>query len=64
MTRNTGHKLKHRRFLLNIWKPFFSMRVTKHWHKLLRERVASPSLEIFKSHLDVLLGNLLLALLH
>ncbi|KAK4832368.1 LOW QUALITY PROTEIN: hypothetical protein QYF61_021967 [Mycteria americana] len=33
--------------------------VTEHWHRLLREVVESPSLEIFKSHLDMILGSLL-----
>ena len=31
---------------------FFTVRVTEHWHKLPREVAESPSLEIFKSHLD------------
>ncbi|KFV93350.1 hypothetical protein N327_05099, partial [Fulmarus glacialis] len=52
-----GHKLKHRRFCLNIRKHFFIVGVTKHWHRLPREVVESPSLEIFKSHLDMFLGN-------
>jgi len=33
------------------------VRVTKHWHSLLRETAESPSLEIFKSQLVMVLGN-------
>jgi len=33
------------------------VRVTKHWHRLPREDVKSPSPEILKSHLDMVLGN-------
>jgi len=39
------------------------VRVTEHWHRLPRETVESPPLEIFKSHLDMALGNQV-ALLH
>ena len=56
-TRGNGHKLKHGRFPLNIGKRFFAVRVTEHWHRLPREVVESPSLDIFKSHLDMVLGN-------
>ena len=35
------------------------MRVTKHWSMLPRGVVESPSLEKFKSGLDIVLGNLL-----
>jgi len=35
------------------------VRVTEHWDRLPREVVESPSLEIFKAHLDAYLGNLL-----
>ncbi|KFQ82081.1 hypothetical protein N337_09685, partial [Phoenicopterus ruber ruber] len=48
-----GHKLKHRRFPLNIRKHFCTVRVTKQWQKLPREFVESPHLQILKSHLDI-----------
>ncbi|KAK4830060.1 hypothetical protein QYF61_008398 [Mycteria americana] len=59
-TRGNGHKLKQKTFPLNIRKHFFTVRVTKHWHKLPRKVVQSPSLEIFRSRLDTVLGNLAL----
>ncbi|KFV76415.1 hypothetical protein N308_05886, partial [Struthio camelus australis] len=48
-----GHKLKHRKFHLNMRKNFFPVRVTEHWSRLPRGAVESPSLEIFKTRLDV-----------
>ncbi|KFV80443.1 hypothetical protein N308_07708, partial [Struthio camelus australis] len=53
------HKRKHRQFRLNMRKNFFTVRVTEHWKRLPREVVESPSLQIFKSRLDVILGNML-----
>jgi len=55
--RGNGHKQKHKRFLLNIRKHFFSVRVTEQWHGLPGELVKSPSLEIFQSHLEMVLGS-------
>lgn len=56
-TRSNGLYLKLRRFLLSIWKPFFTVRITKYWPRLPREIVKSLSLEISKSHLDMVLSN-------
>ncbi|KFV82911.1 hypothetical protein N308_04396, partial [Struthio camelus australis] len=54
-----GQKLNHRKFHRNLRQNFLTVRVTEHWHRLLKEAVESPSLEIFKTRLDVILGNML-----
>jgi len=61
MTRSHEHKLKHRRFYLSTRNHFFT--VTKNWNRLPREAPESPSLEIFRSHLDMVLSNSLLVAL-
>ncbi|KGL84258.1 hypothetical protein N309_09561, partial [Tinamus guttatus] len=50
-----GYKLKHRKFHLHVRKNFFPVRGTEPWHRLPREAVESPSLEIFQTRLDATL---------
>ncbi|KFQ94465.1 hypothetical protein Y956_06135, partial [Nipponia nippon] len=47
-----GFTLKEGRFRLDIKKKFFTVRVVRHWHRLPREGVDAPSLEVFKARLD------------
>jgi len=35
----------------------FIARLSKHWHRLTRKAVVSISLEMLKSHLDMVLGH-------
>ncbi|KFO76114.1 hypothetical protein N303_14928, partial [Cuculus canorus] len=53
-----GYKLERGRFRLDIRRNFFTMWVVRHWHRLPREAVAAPSLEVFKARLDGALGSL------
>jgi len=39
-TRDSRHKLKQRKFHLNMRKNFFTLRVTEHWNRLPRELVS------------------------
>ena len=57
--RTRSLRLEHRKFHTNMWKNFFMVRVMEHCNRLPREAVESPSLEIFNTHLDTYLCNLL-----
>lgn len=58
-TRGSGHRQENRGFPLNNRKHLFTVRVLGCWHRLSREAVESPSLEVFKQCLAMVLGNLL-----
>ena len=54
-----GFKLKEGRFSLDISKKFFMMRVMRRWHRLPRDAVDAPSMEVLKARLDGDLGSLI-----
>ena len=58
-TRGNGFKLKEGKFILDIRKKYFTVRVVRHWNRLPRDVAQAPPLGAFNTRLDGALVNLL-----
>lgn len=56
--RGNGLRFYMGQFTLDIRKMLFAERVVKHWNRLTREVVESPSLKLFKRHVHMALTDM------